>query len=272
MIEITGGFGTVIGFMHDWANPENTRRSWDMVARYVVPEVNGMLDAYRESQQYVIEHRDSFDRAGKAVLAKIMANDRARAALSEQSDGAAAMPSHHAPDLRGGHGRRRLIHAGGSSLQSCGSNAKKAAYAKKLALRSEARDDPRRPSSSNPARAADHGCVVCAWGRLQRGSFTRVFRMRPSYSAVRALLQKLLDKGHVRFRREGARYLYEPIVAAEDARASAWHRLLSTFFGDSPRDAFVHLLGREGDNLDATDLETLSTLVDELKARREGND
>ncbi len=101
MIEITGGFGTVIGFMHDWANPENTRRSWDMVARYVVPEVNGMLDAYRESQQYVIEHRDSFERAGKAVLAKIMANDRARAALSEQSDGAAAMPSHHAPDLRG---------------------------------------------------------------------------------------------------------------------------------------------------------------------------
>ncbi len=94
----------------------------------------------------------------------------------------------------------------------------------------------------------------------------------PSYSAVRALLQKLLDKGHVRFRREGAKYLYEPIVAAEDARASAWHRLLSTFFGDSPRDAFVHLLGREGDNLDAADLETLSTLVDELKARREGND
>ncbi|MEM7016507.1 MAG: LLM class flavin-dependent oxidoreductase, partial [Pseudomonadota bacterium] len=39
MKTLTGGFGTVIGFAHDWANPEAQRRSWDMVARYVIPEV-----------------------------------------------------------------------------------------------------------------------------------------------------------------------------------------------------------------------------------------
>jgi limonene 1,2-monooxygenase len=50
MNELTGGFGTVIGFVHDWANPENTARSWDLVARYVVPEVNGLLASYRASQ------------------------------------------------------------------------------------------------------------------------------------------------------------------------------------------------------------------------------
>ena len=44
VLEISGGFGTVIGFAHDWANPENTLRSWDMVARYVVPEINGYLE------------------------------------------------------------------------------------------------------------------------------------------------------------------------------------------------------------------------------------
>jgi hypothetical protein len=43
VLEISGGFGTVVGFVHDWANPENTMRSWDMVARYVVPEINGYL-------------------------------------------------------------------------------------------------------------------------------------------------------------------------------------------------------------------------------------
>ena len=99
MIDLTGGIGCVIGFAHDWANPEATLRSWDMVARYVVPEINGYLDKYRESQRHVIENRESFERAGQAVLNKIMENDRARAALAEGQQGASAMPSHHAPDL-----------------------------------------------------------------------------------------------------------------------------------------------------------------------------
>lgn len=102
--EITGGFGTVIGFVHDWANPANTMNSWDMVARYVMPELNGQLDAYRISQQHVIDHRAVFDRAGEAITSKIMANEKAVKALSEgagQDDAAAtAVPTHHAPDLR----------------------------------------------------------------------------------------------------------------------------------------------------------------------------
>ncbi len=99
MVELTGGFGTVIGFIHDWANPQNTAKSWDMVARYVIPEVNGMLDAYRESQRHVIEHRESFERAGAAVVSKIMQNERAAKALAEGSQGQAAMPAHHAPKV-----------------------------------------------------------------------------------------------------------------------------------------------------------------------------
>lgn len=105
--EITGGFGTVIGFIHDWANPEDTMNSWDMVARYVQPELNGQLDAYRRSQRHVIENRASFDRAGEAVASKIMGNKKAAQALADsQAEGAAegggtAVPTHHAPDLRG---------------------------------------------------------------------------------------------------------------------------------------------------------------------------
>ncbi len=99
MIELTGGFGTVIGFVHDWANPEATARSWDLVARHVVPEINGLLEGYRESQKYVIEHRESFERAGQAIVAKIMENERAVAAMKEGMHGQAAMPAHHAPDL-----------------------------------------------------------------------------------------------------------------------------------------------------------------------------
>ncbi len=101
MLELTGGFGTVIGFAHDWANREDTFRSWELVARYVIPEVNGMLDAYRKSQTHVIEHRDVFERAGQAVMSKIMENERAAEALKQSVQGGAAMHSHNAPDLRG---------------------------------------------------------------------------------------------------------------------------------------------------------------------------
>jgi limonene 1,2-monooxygenase len=99
MVELTGGFGTVIGFINDWANREATFRSWELVARYVIPEVNGLLDAYRASRQHVIDHRESFDRAGEAVISKIMENERAVQAMHEESDAQAAMPAHHAPDL-----------------------------------------------------------------------------------------------------------------------------------------------------------------------------
>ena len=102
MVKLTGGFGTMIGFAHDWANREATLRSWELIARYVIPEVNGMLDSYRESQQYVIENREVFDRAGQAIMAKIMENDKAVAAMAQESEGAAAMPAHHAPDLSKG--------------------------------------------------------------------------------------------------------------------------------------------------------------------------
>ena len=67
--------------MHDWANPENTFRSWDMVARYVIPEINGYVTKLRESQKFLIENRAVFDRAGQAIMAKIMENKDAAEAL-----------------------------------------------------------------------------------------------------------------------------------------------------------------------------------------------
>ena len=99
MYELTGGFGTVIGFVHDWCTPEQNFRSWDRVARYVVPEINGYLKAYRKSQQDVIENREVFDRAGEAVASKIMENEKAVKALAEQANAGSAMHSPNAPDL-----------------------------------------------------------------------------------------------------------------------------------------------------------------------------
>lgn len=99
VIDMSGGLGFVVGFAHDWANIENTFRSWDMVARYVVPEINGYIAGLRRSQKYVIENRESFERAGQAVMAKIMENDKAAAALAVTRTNRFAVSSSNAPDL-----------------------------------------------------------------------------------------------------------------------------------------------------------------------------
>ncbi|ARR55281.1 LLM class flavin-dependent oxidoreductase [Rhizorhabdus wittichii DC-6] len=101
LYEASGGFGTLIGLAHDWANREDTLRSWDLVARYVIPEVNKMLESYRASREYVAQHREAFERAGQAVMNKIMSNDRAAQALKEDAGGGvSALASPNAPDLR----------------------------------------------------------------------------------------------------------------------------------------------------------------------------
>jgi len=100
LIEVSGGVGTIVGFVHDWANPENTRRSWDMVARYVIPEINGHIAKLRESQNFLRENRAVFERAGQAVMAKIMQNELAAAALPLTGPGRIAIPTVNAPDLQ----------------------------------------------------------------------------------------------------------------------------------------------------------------------------
>jgi limonene 1,2-monooxygenase len=100
VIKMSGGLGTIVGFAHDWANIENTFRSWEMVARYVIPEINGYIGKLRESQKYIIENRESFERANKAVMAKIMENDKAAAALAvTRSSRFASASSSNTPDL-----------------------------------------------------------------------------------------------------------------------------------------------------------------------------
>lgn len=81
--EVTGGFGTVLGFANDWANNEATMRSWDLVARYVIPAVNGQLRTQRESAEYVGARKaELMASAGAAIMSKIMGHQGAAAAMA----------------------------------------------------------------------------------------------------------------------------------------------------------------------------------------------
>lgn len=90
----------------------------------------------------------------------------------------------------------------------------------------------------------------------------------PSYSAVRALLRILEDKGHVKHRRDGARYVYLPRLSRETARRSALKRLVSTFFAGSVVQAAAALLETADSRLPDAELRKLEQLIEH--ARKEG--
>jgi limonene 1,2-monooxygenase len=74
-------------------------RSWDMVARYVVPEINGYMRKLRESREFVATNREYFDRAKEAVMSKILDNEAAAAALAVTKSPMLAASSSNVPDL-----------------------------------------------------------------------------------------------------------------------------------------------------------------------------
>lgn len=89
----------------------------------------------------------------------------------------------------------------------------------------------------------------------------------PSYSAVRALLKKLMDKGHIEYRQSGAKYFYRPILPKNDAKKSAIRRLLDTFFDGSTASAVVNLLGQGGKELSDDEIAAIEAELERLKAK-----
>jgi predicted transcriptional regulator len=90
----------------------------------------------------------------------------------------------------------------------------------------------------------------------------------PSYSTVRALLRILEDKGHIKHRQEGARYVYLPCVSRETASRSALKRLVATFFQGSATQAMAALLETHDTQLSEGELNKLQQLI--KQAKKEG--
>lgn len=90
----------------------------------------------------------------------------------------------------------------------------------------------------------------------------------PSYSAVRAMLRVLEDKGHVRHQAEGLKYVYLPTVTREKAKRSAVKHLLDTFFHDSPEQVVAALLDVSSTRVTREELNRMSEMID--NARKEG--
>ena len=90
----------------------------------------------------------------------------------------------------------------------------------------------------------------------------------PSYSAVRALLRVLEEKGHIRHQAEGLKYVYVPVVARDKAKRSAVKHLLDTFFSNSPEQVMAALLDVSSQRLTREELDRMAAMIEQ--AKREG--
>jgi BlaI family transcriptional regulator, penicillinase repressor len=90
----------------------------------------------------------------------------------------------------------------------------------------------------------------------------------PGYSAVRAMLRVLENKGHVRHQAEGLKYVYVPAVARDKARRPAVKHLLETFFNGSAEQAVAALLDVSSARLTSEELDRMAAMIE--KAKQEG--
>lgn len=88
----------------------------------------------------------------------------------------------------------------------------------------------------------------------------------PSYSAVRALLRILEEKGHLTHRKVGPRYVYSPTVPLERAKETALGHVLSTFFQGSVSAAVATLIDMRERDLEPDEVEHLKKLIDQVRS------
>lgn len=105
-------------------------------------------------------------------------------------------------------------------------------------------------------------------GRATAAEIQQAIADAPGYSAIRALLRILEEKGHLRHEQDGARYVYLPAVSPDKAKRSALRHLLDTFFNGSAENAVATLLDDRSTKLDDEALERISKLIHDAKKRK----
>ena len=110
--------------------------------------------------------------------------------------------------------------------------------------------------------------VIYSKGRATAAEVLEAIPQPPSYSAVRAMLRLLEEKGYLRHEQDGPRYIFLPTLSRARARQSAMQQLLQTFFDSSAEQAVAALLDMSRAKLSDAELDRLSEMIE--RARKEG--
>ena len=107
--------------------------------------------------------------------------------------------------------------------------------------------------------------VVYRLGRATASEVLRELPDPPSYSAVRAMLRILEDKGHLGHAQEGIRHVYHPTVAHEDVRESAMRNVVRTFFAGSTAAAMAALLDSVDEPPSKEELDAFERMIQQAR-------
>jgi BlaI family transcriptional regulator, penicillinase repressor len=110
--------------------------------------------------------------------------------------------------------------------------------------------------------------IVHRLGRVTAADVLQEIADPPSYSAVRAMLRILEEKGQLQHEQDGPRYVYTAVTSVERAGRSALSDVVSTFFAGSAEEAVATLLDMNERKLSAEELDRLAHLIH--RARQEG--
>jgi BlaI family transcriptional regulator, penicillinase repressor len=105
-------------------------------------------------------------------------------------------------------------------------------------------------------------------GKASASDVREAMNDAPGYSAVRAMLRVLEEKGHLKHESEGLKYVYAPVINRDRAKRSAVKHLVDTFFRDSPEQVVASLLDVSSRRLTPEELDRMAEMID--KARKEG--
>lgn len=107
--------------------------------------------------------------------------------------------------------------------------------------------------------------IIFRTGRATASEVMEAMAEPPSYSAVRATLRILEQKGLLRHESEGQKYVFVPTVTRERARRNALEHVITTFFDGSVAGVVASLLDRSNRNLSHDDLRRIEKLIDDAK-------
>src|SRR3954471_20865329 len=109
--------------------------------------------------------------------------------------------------------------------------------------------------------------IIYARGEAAAAEVHEALPDAPSYSAVRTLLRILEEKGHLKHREDGPRYVFMPTEPRAKASRSALQRVVQTFFDGSLSGAVAALVDERGGKLPVEELERIEAIIAAAKKK-----
>jgi BlaI family penicillinase repressor len=110
--------------------------------------------------------------------------------------------------------------------------------------------------------------ILYSRGKSSASEVREAMPNAPGYSAVRAMLRVLEEKGHIKHDVDGVKYVFSPTVPRDKAKRSAVKHLLDTFFNESPEQVVAALLDVSATRMTREELDRMAEMIE--KAKKEG--